>query len=597
MARLPLLALLLLLAAASALCAKPWRPAVKGITPVTKFAPFKQANTNYLTFLRNQTSTNALTMFLSASKQGNVKVTQQRVSTFQSNLKRIADFNKQNTKLKYILGPNKFTAMTTSERAKFVSLTWKGKPCPAARARAEALQLLKESVQLSAADVEEATAAAYAAAEQNSAASRATAQQQDIPDWSSVLPAVKAQDGESGLIGQCRAGWAFASTALAEAGSFINTGIPISLAEQQLVDCVSRNGCAGGSLDTAFQYMIDTGLTTSDMYPYSKSGEQGECQAGLTAVSKLASFSALPAKDEAAMLQALQNGPIAVTLSVDSNFFEYTGGVYASDSCTKPIACGGLSHAMTIIGAGRDEELGVDYWLLRNSWGEAWGEGGTMRILRNLGGAGMCNIAAAPYQYNTTVARIQLDNAAILTDPKKQIADNTQLTISTCNNAVWSGVYGVYKNWNEANAMVAIPTELVCPEGEYAVQFYVKPSKWYTPGQFINSTWVGTIIMTCSGGSQYTIDAQPGFNAGWADGAVSQSNVASGLSCPTVTASPTDNWQTVAVKQQVGVTELMRSNPNVTAAVTTGTKLFIPPCNNGVLQNTQTSKPGPKPFP
>jgi hypothetical protein len=39
----------------------------------------------------------------------------------------------------------------------------------------------------------------------------------------------------------CGANWAFAAVALAEAASFSNTGIPLSLSEKQLVDCTSQN--------------------------------------------------------------------------------------------------------------------------------------------------------------------------------------------------------------------------------------------------------------------------------------------------------------------------------------------------------------------
>lgn len=41
--------------------------------------------------------------------------------------------------------------------------------------------------------------------------------------------------------------WAFASVAMGEAASYINTGNIISLSEKQLVDCdASNGGCEGG---------------------------------------------------------------------------------------------------------------------------------------------------------------------------------------------------------------------------------------------------------------------------------------------------------------------------------------------------------------
>lgn len=87
----------------------------------------------------------------------------------------------------------------------------------------------------------------------------------------------------------------------------------------------------------------------------------------------------------------------------------------------------------------------------------------------------------------------------------------------------WSPPYGVWDNRNAGNAMSEIPTVAVCPPGSYAVSFYVKPSQWYNgAGPFTGSTWVGTITMTCSDGTEQTLDAQPDFNPGWADGTQTQ---------------------------------------------------------------------------
>ncbi len=63
----------------------------------------------------------------------------------------------------------------------------------------------------------------------------------------------------------------------------------------------------------------------------------------------------------------------------------YTGGIITADEgCPQSI-----DHAIAAVGYG--EENGVQYYIVRNSWGEGWGEDGFVRIATSSGN-GVCGI-------------------------------------------------------------------------------------------------------------------------------------------------------------------------------------------------------------
>jgi hypothetical protein len=78
-------------------------------------------------------------------------------------------------------------------------------------------------------------------------------------------------------------GWAFATIGAIEGINKIVTGSLVSLSEQELLDCDTtyNNGCVGGLVDYAYQYVIDKkGIDTEEDYPY-RARRQPSCGKGM----------------------------------------------------------------------------------------------------------------------------------------------------------------------------------------------------------------------------------------------------------------------------------------------------------------------------
>ena len=79
--------------------------------------------------------------------------------------------------------------------------------------------------------------------------------------------------------GNCGSCWAFSTTGGLEGLSKIAYGSLQSFSEQQLVDCSSsygNQGCNGGLMDTAFEWVKENGIPTEHDYPYT--GRNGTCK-------------------------------------------------------------------------------------------------------------------------------------------------------------------------------------------------------------------------------------------------------------------------------------------------------------------------------
>ncbi|XP_017758137.1 PREDICTED: cathepsin L1-like [Eufriesea mexicana] len=187
----------------------------------------------------------------------------------------------------------------------------------------------------------------------------------------------------------CGSCYAYSIAGSIQGQIFKQTGMLIPLSEQQLIDCSTSTGnlgCSGGSLRNTLRYLEKAkGLMAEIHYPYK--GQQGAChfKEDLSVVN-ITSWAVLPARDEKALEAAVATiGPIAASVNASPKTFQlYHKGVYDDELCSSDM----VNHAMLIVGYTPTE------WILKNWWGDEWGENGYMRLAKNKNRCGIANYAA-----------------------------------------------------------------------------------------------------------------------------------------------------------------------------------------------------------
>jgi len=218
----------------------------------------------------------------------------------------------------------------------------------------------------------------------------------------------------------CGSCWAFGSVESFEDRRCIALGEDKAFSPLDVGACSGAgNGCSGGQPTEALEWMASTGVVSggdydsddtgkscqpygfapcahhvppSAKYPACPSAEyRMKCSrkctdkkfAGTMASDRQKGKKAFSSESVKQMQAALQDGgTLSVAFTVYADFETYKSGVYKH---TTGSALGG--HAVSFIGWGTMDS--TDYWLVKNSWNEQWGDGGTFKIVR---GTNECGI-------------------------------------------------------------------------------------------------------------------------------------------------------------------------------------------------------------
>jgi len=162
----------------------------------------------------------------------------------------------------------------------------------------------------------------------------------------------------------------------------------VVISPQSLLDC-AQGGCTGGDVLSTLASLVDKPAVELWCDPYTGAQKAcgSKCDTSNTYGAEPGSVRQVGGAGEAGVVQMqlelVRGGPGVVGLTVMSDLFSYSSGVYSPSASATLVG----RHAVSLVGWGEDN--GVAYWICQNSWGADWGERGFFRIAR---GADTCGI-------------------------------------------------------------------------------------------------------------------------------------------------------------------------------------------------------------
>ena len=199
----------------------------------------------------------------------------------------------------------------------------------------------------------------------------------------------------------CGSCWAQAAlSALSDRINILrNASFPeIDLSVQTIMDCaLDSDGCYGGWPATAYKWVNENDIGDESCAPYTSTSYKEHRTCDAEAVCKDCTKEGCRAKkdfnryrvkkygnitgEEQMIKEIYSRGPIACVVDCDP-MLNFTG----KGIVMKVTPNGATNHIISVVGWGVAEN-GTKYWIIRNSWGEYWGDNGYAKVLRGDGGA------------------------------------------------------------------------------------------------------------------------------------------------------------------------------------------------------------------
>jgi C1A family cysteine protease len=180
--------------------------------------------------------------------------------------------------------------------------------------------------------------------------------------------------------GDCGSCVSFCSCSVIESAVRIklqNPAYAIDLSEGFMQFC-GGGSCGGWGLTSGLAFAQSTGVTDEGCMPYQDhdmncaASRCSDWQNRLTKISSFTGHSSMAARKD-----AIANvGPVLAGMEVWSDFFAYKGTApYVKSSAATRLSPPGY-HCISVVGYDDSQSC----WIIKNSWGTTWGDGGFGRI-------------------------------------------------------------------------------------------------------------------------------------------------------------------------------------------------------------------------
>ena len=183
--------------------------------------------------------------------------------------------------------------------------------------------------------------------------------------------------------GDCGACYTFSAVSVLE----YHAGVSIS--EQKIMDCSSSTngpsyGCDGGWPENIFEYAKNSPVVLEKDQPYLQKNLpcNQTCEGSVIQVKRYGSVDQEKDEDSETRIPYILNthGPVAVAIDVGTTelLMSYENGTFPGSACGTKI-----DHAVTIVG------YTPEYWIVRNSWSQDWGDNGYFYLERDVNACGV----------------------------------------------------------------------------------------------------------------------------------------------------------------------------------------------------------------